>query len=354
MADADKVLNPELADLLGPVARMLPVPAVVTDASGGLLAANPAWEELCGGSADPARPGSWAECLDPVSRRRLRSEMERVAERGEPATVELEMQLPGGARWTRWWLHRRRIDTTPVLVLVAIDVHEETVQRQDLRHLATRDDLTGLVNRRCFLETVEQALRRIERFPEPAALLYIDLDHFKTVNDRAGHAVGDRVLAAVAARLDQAVRGGDVVGRIGGDEFAVLIERMAAPGEAAVVARRIQESLGGTVEVDGRYWPIAASVGIAMAHSEGDSAAALLARADQAMYAAKRGRGAPPVDEPLQAPAPEASGDADEARDGGGDRPTLTATDLHLLRDRMDTVRRSLQSLLEGLEAGSA
>lgn len=396
MADPPENPQADLVGLLDAVVRLSPVPMLIADADGRLLAANARWFRLsCSDTVAPAGPGAWPDGLDPPARRRLHEEMNRQAAGGAPATLELQMHVPTGVRWTRWWIHRRQIDRQPLLVLVVVDVHEDVIQRDDLRQLATRDDLTGLVNRRFFLEAVEQALRRAERFPEPACLLYVDLDHFKAVNDQAGHAVGDRVLSAVASRLRTAVRGADVVGRIGGDEFAVLIERLSSPGEAAIVARRVQEALSGSVEVEGERWPIAASVGIALTDGGGgESAVELLARADQAMYSAKRTRaGTPAQAEPVDlrqpafaatattpattpatppatapaaattapAPAPAAAPPAPPSEEPPGhapaagrhnsqEGPTITAADLKLLRQGMDTIRDSLERLLEGLQ----
>jgi len=369
MDHRQEVPEGDLTDLLDAVARLAPVPMLIADADGRLLAANQRWRDLAG--VDEGTSQRWTGCLDSSGRHRLARAMDECAEAGTPACLDLEMQGPAGPRWSRWWMHRRLIESTPVVVLVAIDLHDDMRQRDDLRHLATRDDLTGLVNRRVFLETVEQALRRVERFGEPAGLLYVDLDSFKMVNDQAGHVVGDRVLAAVAARLRTAVRAVDVVGRIGGDEFAVLLERLTSRGEAAIVARRIQEALSGSVEVAGGHWPVSASVGIAITEGAGETALGLLARADEAMYAAKRNRTKPPADtvgapEPAfagaaasspnshQTPAPDGyqTPPLDGHRPPTPSRPTprITAADLRLLRDGMDTLRRSLETLLEGLE----
>lgn len=368
MEDLRQLPEGDLAELLDAIAQMAPVPTLITDREGRFLAANQPWRNLGGAGTDPVSrrfSREWMAALGPAGRLELAREMDACAATGASACLDLELDGPNGPRWSRWWVHRRVIESTPVLVLVTLDVHDDVCQRDDLHQLATRDDLTGLVNRRVFLETVEQALRRTERFGEPAGLLYVDLDSFKAVNDRAGHVVGDRVLAAVAARLRQAVRGVDVVGRVGGDEFAVLIERLTSPSEAAVVARRMQEALCGSVEVDGERWSVSASVGIAITQGDEETAIELLARADAAMYAAKRSR----VGSDAPALAHAAAGAERPGGPGGTTstapcapvapsetnqtRPTITAADLRLLREGMDTIRQSLEHLLEGL-AGEA
>ena len=367
MSDRQQIPEGDLVVLLDAVARLAPVPMLITDCDGHFLAANRHWTELSGAAGDALAEEGWAASLDPASRVRLAHGMDRCAESGDQIQLDIEILRAGGRRWSRWWMQRRLIEDTRVIVTVALDVHDDVSQRNDLRHLATRDDLTGLVNRRVFLETVEQALRRTERFGEPAGLLYVDLDSFKAVNDQAGHVVGDRVLAAVAGRLRKAVRGADVVGRIGGDEFAVLLERLTSRGEAAVVARRIQEALSGTVEVGGDQWPISASVGIALAEGPSETAIGLLARADQAMYAAKRNRNAPPPDaaspvapslvsaapsvaDPVRASTRTAPSSPVTPAHSNHAQPTISAADLRLLREGMDTIRQSLEALLEGLE----
>lgn len=324
MADDDDVAGSALVPLLDAVVGLAPVPMVVGDCRGRFLAANRQWRRLHGSEGAP-EPDAWLDHLDPHSRQRLLEETQRVAVTGHAPTVDLEMAMPAGPRWTRWWLQRREVDGQIVVVMAVIDVHDDVSQTDDLRQMATRDDLTGLLNRRFFMETVEQALRRAERFPEPACVLYVDLDGFKSVNDRAGHRTGDRVLSAVAARLRQAVRAADVVGRIGGDEFAVLIERLGSPGEAAIVAQRVEQALNGSVEAGGEQWSLSASVGLAITQPGRDSAEELLARADRAMYASKRSR----------------SVDAD---------PPGPPMDIGSLKDGVDRIRRSLETILRELE----
>ena len=290
MTNQEDIRESDLADRLNAVLQLAPVPMLITDGEGRYMAANEAWAELTPPVTGGSAVADWTDCIEPAGRVDLARAMHGCARSGEPATLDLEMQGRSGWRWTRWWIRRQTIETTPVLVLVAVDVHDEVVQRDDLRQLATRDDLTGLVNRRVFLETVDQALRRVERFGEAAGVLYVDLDGFKEVNDQAGHMVGDLVLAHVAGRLREAVRSADVVGRIGGDEFAVVLERLTSPGEAAAVARRVEESLSGHFDAGGQTWSISASVGLALTAGPGDSAISLLASADREMYSAKRAR----------------------------------------------------------------
>jgi diguanylate cyclase (GGDEF)-like protein len=157
-----------------------------------------------------------------------------------------------------------------------------------LRHEATHDGLTGLANRSYFQQRLEAALERARSSPDRAsAVLFFDLDEFKAINDSLGHAAGDEMLRVVAERLLRAVRATDVVGRIGGDEFAVLLnDRAGAPAVETTVAR-IQEILAGPATIDGRLLYITASVGIAMLESGDERIEDVLRRADAAMYHAK-------------------------------------------------------------------
>jgi diguanylate cyclase (GGDEF)-like protein len=166
-----------------------------------------------------------------------------------------------------------------------------TVLKEELRHQALHDSLTKLANRTLFTDHVEQALNRLSRDDHSVAVLFLDLDDFKTVNDSLGHAAGDELLVTVAHRLRSACRPGDSVARLGGDEFAILLERIGYPGEAIDVAERIITRLGEPVFIDTQELKTRVSIGIAFG-SYGNEPAQLLRNADAAMYAAKkRGKG---------------------------------------------------------------
>ena len=156
----------------------------------------------------------------------------------------------------------------------------------ELRHLALHDPLTGLANRTLFQERVEHAIATHSRGTTIPAVLFIDLDGFKQINDNHGHGAGDSILEEVAVRLRDCVRTGDTVGRFGGDEFAVLAEQVVTVEEATTVAERIIQALREPFEVDGERHHITASAGLAM-HREGTGADEMIRSADRAMYAAK-------------------------------------------------------------------
>jgi diguanylate cyclase (GGDEF)-like protein len=158
-------------------------------------------------------------------------------------------------------------------------------QRQ-LRSEATTDSLTGLPNRAAFHTRLEAVLAQPERRPGQDAVMFVDLDDFKDVNDTLGHAAGDQLLREVAGRLAEAVRPGDLVARLGGDEFAVLLDGLPGPEVALTVAERIVAVLAAPVELGEHVTHVGASVGLAL-RADGSTFETLMRQADVAMYAAK-------------------------------------------------------------------
>ncbi len=178
------------------------------------------------------------------------------------------------------------------MVAVHSDITGRKRSEAELELKASRDTLTGLLNRRAFEEELDRSVLLAQEKGSPLAVLFIDLDGFKPINDTHGHAVGDEVLRTVARRVAAAVRTTDRVGRLGGDEFVVLVGSLHDPGEAEGTAERILQSLREPVRTGGLEIPIAVSIGVAALEArDGGSASELLARADQAMYEAKQSGG---------------------------------------------------------------
>ena len=168
---------------------------------------------------------------------------------------------------------------------------ELEVRNVELANLAFKDALTQLANRTVFRERVELALAAEGRCPEEVAVLFIDVDNFKSINDTFGHGAGDRLLVEVATRLCSATRGIDTVARLGGDEFAILLDHVHVGKQATLVAERIMVALEAPYAIDSHIVHATASIGVAWGR-EGDSANELLRNADVAMYRAKtRGKG---------------------------------------------------------------
>jgi diguanylate cyclase (GGDEF)-like protein len=171
------------------------------------------------------------------------------------------------------------------------DVTDRRQAEQRLQHDALHDALTGLPNRVLFLDRLDQSLRRAQRRGRAGtescgAVLFLDLDRFKLVNDSLGHHVGDRLLIAVARRLESALRPGDTVARLGGDEFTILLDDVCDAREATVIAERVQQTLQDPFHLDGRELVVAASIGIALADPDAEPGD-VMRDADVAMYRAK-------------------------------------------------------------------
>jgi diguanylate cyclase (GGDEF)-like protein len=173
-----------------------------------------------------------------------------------------------------------------VRVFTDISLLKET--QQELEQLASFDALTGLPNRRLLHDRLDQALLRADRHQVPMAVMFIDLDGFKGVNDTLGHDVGDLLLREVARRLAKCIRASDTVARFGGDEFAIVLEDAILPVDAVRIGERIVAALAVPFHLDGHRVRTAASIGIAIYPSDGADAMTLLKNADVAMYRAKR------------------------------------------------------------------
>lgn len=163
-----------------------------------------------------------------------------------------------------------------------------TTRERELAHQVHYDSLTGLPNRTHFRDAVERVLARSAHDKSSCAVLFIDLDDFKHVNDTMGHAVGDQVLVAVGERLRSCVRPGDLAARLGGDEFAVLVEAPPEEAQLNAMARRVLQALREPLAVDDAIFPVRGTLGLAVSDGFADTCDELLRRADVAMYAAKR------------------------------------------------------------------
>jgi len=176
-----------------------------------------------------------------------------------------------------------------------VATHEDITERQkaeaQIAHMAHHDALTGLANRVLLLERLEAALLRVQR-GECIAVLYLDLDNFKSINDTLGHSAGDALLRVVANRLRGCLRETDTIARLGGDEFAILQTALEQPTDAELLAKRLREAVTTPLDVDGHQVLADVSIGITLAPTDGTESSQLLKNADMAMYAAKcDGRG---------------------------------------------------------------
>ncbi|MBA4288249.1 MAG: sensor domain-containing diguanylate cyclase [Pseudomonas sp.] len=225
----------------------------------------------------------------------------------EAGAIYLRRALDGEAPVFEW-LHRDsvgrrlpcevrlvRMPGDPALIRVSVtDISERQRYQREIERLAFSDELTGLPNRRLLIDRLQHAMDRELRDNTLGALLFIDLDHFKTVNDSLGHLVGDSLLREVTTRLASTLRAEDTLARMGGDEFVVLLEGLdnqpeVAAEAAAAAAEKLLKSLMGTCLIDGHELSISASIGIALHPFGSQVAADVLKQADTAMYRAKQG-----------------------------------------------------------------
>jgi diguanylate cyclase (GGDEF)-like protein len=198
-----------------------------------------------------------------------------------------DRRMPDNNRLNIRWGHRRIVRVGDVLAVTLQDISERKEHESQLARLANEDSLTGLPNRHWFLNFVPAALAQAQHGDHGAALLFIDLDEFKQVNDSHGHAVGDRLLKLAAERLMSQLRPGDSVARFGGDEFVVLLSPFDSDQQVAIVAARIVDAFGKPFPIADEQHMIGASVGIAVYPRDGLDAATLIRHGDIAMYAGK-------------------------------------------------------------------
>jgi diguanylate cyclase (GGDEF)-like protein len=262
----------------------IPLPALAVDEGANVVAVNAAWAALVGAGPRASAGRGWLDRVDRRDRAHIHQQLVAATGSDRPGMSECRVVGPAGPRWTRWWWAP---SAAGGLVVCVADVDDERERELSLWHRATHDPLTGLLNRTELIDLTERALRRRTSEASPVALVYVDLDGFKVVNDGWGHLVGDEVLRAAAARMAAALRPSDVLARVGGDEFAVLCEAVRAPEDAAAVAERIRRAVSRAVDVEGVTTRLSATAGVAIAEP-GDTAEALLARADDSMYAARR------------------------------------------------------------------
>ncbi len=263
---------------------------MVTDHSGSIEYVNPAFEQITGYSAEAAvgRPASLLKSgrHDAAFYRRLWT------------------TILGGKVFQEVFVNRRRDGSlyyeektiTPLkdeggaithFVSTGKDITERMQAQERLHYLAHHDVLTELPNRVLFFDRLAHALDRCRAPNRSVAVLFLDLDRFKIINDTLGHDVGDRALLDLAQRLTGCVRRGDTIARLGGDEFAVILEDLSSPERVSAVADKIMAALGPPIDVDGRELFISASIGVSMYPGDGSDPQTLLKHADIAMYRAK-------------------------------------------------------------------
>ncbi|MEP7206661.1 MAG: diguanylate cyclase [Casimicrobiaceae bacterium] len=264
---------------------------LVSDADDRVIMVNQAFTDLTGYGAEEVRGRQVQELPFATGNLDADEAFVRRLQRDGKVSDELVQYRKDGRPLPCWATASCVMDDAGNIanfVRVFSDISDLKASQAQLERLANYDPLTGLPNRRLFQDRLQLALHRGRRGTGAVALLFIDLDGFKEVNDSIGHDVGDLLLRAVSARLAETVRVVDSVSRLGGDEFTVVIENGVLPDDAIVVARRILEALAEPFDVAQHRITTSASVGIALFPADGADATTLLRNADAAMYQAKR------------------------------------------------------------------
>jgi len=261
----------------------------IIDADHKIRYQSPSIERIFGHRPSDLLDKAFSDLIHPDDRAPLSALLDNLAIR-PGATAQLEVRwrhMDGG--WRQCEMTISNLLEEPAvrgLVINSRDITDRKALEEQLVHEAFHDSVTGIANRALFKDRLHQSIARAARRREKPAVLFIDLDGFKTINDSLGHAVGDELLAAVAARIRPCVRTGDTMARLGGDEFAVLLEDIEDVSAATAVAQRINEALKEPFGLSQREVFISASIGIAPFVSAQDPDE-LLRNADIAMYMAK-------------------------------------------------------------------
>ncbi|MEX2494704.1 MAG: EAL domain-containing protein [Woeseia sp.] len=235
---------------------------------------------------------NWAgKLMDPEDEERIGAAMARTLDNGgEGASIEFRLRTGNGAyRWVenRYTTVRDRQGRLVEIEGMIIDITERKAAEEKIAQLARTDSLTSLVNRGTFIERLRQAYFSTKRGGSSFAIFYLDLDHFKTINDTLGHQTGDMLLREVADRLKSCARENDVVARLGGDEFAILQTDISEPANAGALAATVQRALTRPYLLNGNELQVTVSIGICPYGPESAGPDAMLAQADLALYRSK-------------------------------------------------------------------
>ena len=264
---------------------------VVYDRDLRYLLWNRFMEDLTGMRAEDVLGRSALELFPHIREQRVDEFLGRAMAGETVSSPDIHYYVPGTDR--QGWIsavYRPHCDSSGNIVgaigLIR-DITERKNAEQQIEYQAYHDALTGLANRRLFQEHLSLALALAQRRRRPVAVLFLDLDHFKIVNDSLGHTVGDALLQEVAVRLRSAVREGDTVARVGGDEFTIVLQDVSDREDAEMMAKRVLRTIAQPFDVSEHRLYVTTSIGITLYPDDGDDAETLLKNADSAMYRAK-------------------------------------------------------------------
>ena len=265
---------------------------VTTSEAGTIELFNPGAERLFGLRHEEAVGQSVSLLMPEPHRSQYTANVEHYLRTGETPMIGVGLEVMG---------LRKNGDVFPMdlrvsefnqasrrhLICVMRDITQRKATEEKILHMANHDALTGLPNRNLVQDRIHQAIARAQRSASTFAVMFLDLDKFKTINDSLGHNIGDQLLQIVADRIVKCLRDEDTVSRQGGDEFIVLLGSMRNPQDAAVVARKILDALSVPIVIGGRTLSTGASIGIALYPEDGKDVETLLKNSDTAMYCAK-------------------------------------------------------------------
>jgi diguanylate cyclase (GGDEF)-like protein/PAS domain S-box-containing protein len=268
---------------------------MVLDAEGRIIHFNRACERLTGYGAEEMKGKPlWNPLLFPEEPTMVKEVFASLLAGGFPSHYENYWRTREGERRLISWSNtalRRPNGTVQYIIATGLDITERHEAEERMAHLAHYDLLTDLPNRKLFSDRLQQAMARARRSGQLVAVLFLDLDQFKPVNDRFGHDTGDLLLKQVADRIRAAVRETDTVGRIGGDEFVAAIEGLHRPEDVKPVAKKIIDTLQRPFDVEGKICTIGVSIGATFYPRDDDKMETLITKADQTMYEAKKAGG---------------------------------------------------------------
>jgi len=308
VTDVREAAAPSRAGLLEMFSHFERMPgiAAITDREGALVYLNAAGR----GMFDLGRAASLSgiSILDrytPASRELLRNRVFPAAIRNGIWCGETTLAGSHGQPVPLWQVtifHRDAGPEGSLLATLAWDFSSQKDMERDLWHQATHDALTGLPNRALLMDRLTQALHSAQRTPHFTAVLLMDVDGFKDINDGYGHETGNQILAELAVRMYSCVRACDTVGRYGGDEFVFILCELKSSDEVEQVLRRIESALAVPFVAGGRSFCVGASIGVAIHPDDGADAASLLQFADMNMYRAKERQGPHSSERPRRSP----------------------------------------------------
>ncbi|MGA9349291.1 MAG: diguanylate cyclase [Anaerolineae bacterium] len=263
-----------------------PVGIGIADLEGNVLTGNQSMLESTGYTLEELQTTKLGiTYVDPDERKRLLKALQKL---GRVRDWEARLKRKDGTVYCALLnIDQLELRGRKILLTTARDITERKRTEEQLAYMATHDPLTGLPNRMLFNDRLTVALAHAQRNWQKLAVMLLDLDHFKDVNDTLGHSVGDKLLQAVGERLTSLLRKSDTIARMGGDEFMLILPKIARVEDTARVAQKVLESFRGPFVFDGHEVHITTSIGIAIYPNDGEDADTLMRDADMAMYRAK-------------------------------------------------------------------